>query len=101
MVEKEAGYPRAAGRDFRGGYQARTPQAGRASMKAFIDVGRFPPYLNAASITLIKPGLITVEVKGKEFAASLIVSAEQDYAEDYTLQFVLRFEHKTPHAEGM
>lgn len=70
-------------------------------MKAFIDVGRFLQYLNPSSITLRKPALIALEVRKKEFTASLIVSAEQHYKEDYTLQFMLRFEHKKPQAEGI
>ncbi|MDP2749343.1 MAG: hypothetical protein Q8O89_00750 [Nanoarchaeota archaeon] len=63
-------------------------------MKPFIDIDSFIGLLNYAHLTGKSPEAATVKVEGKDFTAFLIMKTEQDYKQNFTIEFLLKFEHK-------
>jgi len=69
-------------------------------MKPFIDMGNFITYLNQKHIVAKSTEITTVSASGTGFTAFLIMKSKQDYRENFTVEFVLKFEYKKNKQEG-
>lgn len=69
-------------------------------MKPFIDIENFTAYLNQGHIVNKTIEVTTVSASGKDFTAFLIMKAKQDYQENFTVEFVLKFEYKENNQKG-
>jgi hypothetical protein len=69
-------------------------------MKPFIDIENFVKFFNQAKIQFRTNEVVTINISNIDFSASLIMRSQHDYKENYTIEFVLKFDHKKHSREG-
>ncbi|MFH1175053.1 MAG: hypothetical protein V1725_08035 [archaeon] len=66
-----------------------------------INLNEFIKYFNRKSLQEATQDAARITITRKDFTAILLMLSQQDYKQEYTIQFLLKFEHRKTKEEGI